>query len=87
MHFTVKTIAGETAHVVSSCPACESGRHDDCVQGWYVGAPRKNDAHPVPGPALYRCRCYAFGRCASKQQPPPWRWFGWLRKQKEWRLG
>ena len=85
-HTTVKTRDGRTAHVADDCEPCSVGHHDGCVKDWFVSAPPRLASYDLPGPALYRCRCYAFGRCAAKQPPRLWRWFGWLRKQRTWEV-
>jgi len=89
-HFSIRTRSGELAHVVGDCQQCERERHDLCFKLLRSSVPSLTSAwFNVPfrdadaiGPALYACRCYAFGQC---QPPAKWRWFGWWRKD-DWRL-
>ncbi len=90
-HLTIKTRDGELAHVVGDCTACAFGHHAECYKllrpseplssaAWFNAPP---DLARAIGPALYACRCYAFGQCRPK---PRWRWFGWIRREKDWRI-
>jgi hypothetical protein len=80
--YFVRTPLG-VANVVGPCAQCAAGNHDACRMDWTVAFAVDESVHTQSEAPrdLYRCSCYADGKCSYKRPKQAlWRRiFNWLR--------